>query len=155
MEVVVLEGSSKCGSALMLTLRRLDSCCSRFCLRSWTPSSSRRRRSSVESSPVFLYLSLWWLLDICKKTNNIIQFCVSALHWGFGPNRAFGAESRMRLLRQMQSGRNYYVNQSMQENASVPIEECDRIERGAPIRPRSSPADAANHAAKRSTSVAD
>lgn len=36
------------------TFLRLISCCSRFCFRNWMPSSSRRRRISVESSPTFL-----------------------------------------------------------------------------------------------------
>lgn len=46
------------------TLRRLMSCCSRFCFRNWMPSSSRRRRISLESSPTFLYRCLW--ADICR-----------------------------------------------------------------------------------------
>ncbi len=43
-------------SGSMGTFLLLKICCSRFCFRSCTPSSSRRRRSSAESSPEFLYL---------------------------------------------------------------------------------------------------
>ena len=43
------------------TFLRLNSCCSRFCFRSWIPSSSLRLRISCESRPAFLYLLLWAL----------------------------------------------------------------------------------------------
>lgn len=42
----------------MLTFLLLASCWSRFCLRSWMPSSSRRLRSSCESRLAFLYIDL-------------------------------------------------------------------------------------------------
>lgn len=57
------------------TFLRLMSCCSRFCLRSWMPSSSRRRRISVESRPTFLYRCLW--ADICE----INQFDSLTMLW--------------------------------------------------------------------------
>lgn len=46
-----------------LMLRLLNSWMSRFCLRNWMPSSSRRRRNSLESTPSFLYRILC-VLDI-------------------------------------------------------------------------------------------
>lgn len=157
MEVVVLEGSSECCSALMLTLRRLDNCCSRFCLRSWTPSSSRRRRSSWESNPVFLYLSLWWLLDICKKITKRFSMILRRVHFFGRIGRSTLSKRRrtrvvasnaigLKLCKSIDAGR---MRVSRLRNALLR----PHTPRGADFWPRRTPADAANRAVRRPNSV--